>query len=182
MRTPVALLLGAALAALASPAQGEETPAKAPSADGATAAEPPQEPPYNPAEHGGLPYGLYVRATRGLGLQSAGMMVTGILLVGVGNVLMAVGTGVYATAGGCSFGGTPPPSPRGTPFCPDGTPVPSPAPGHATGMALLVAGTLTTAIGVPLWILGETPVRRAEAASLPTLRIGPRAVAVAWSF
>jgi hypothetical protein len=186
MRTPgpiaaiTALLFGVAVGTFASPSPAQQAidggyapkpPAPAPAT--ASAADPPVEPVYDPAAHGGLPYGTYLRATRGRGLQSPGMMIMGIILVGVGNIVMGVGSAVYASAGSCGDAITPDGSPSNT--CPTG-------PGHTSGMAILIAGTLGTALGVPLWVLGATPVPRVEAASVPELRVGPRGAMLTWSF
>jgi hypothetical protein len=175
MRTPAALLLGAALGAIASPASAQQAPAATPPDAAAPAADPPREPPYDPATHGGLPYGTYLRATRGRGLASPGMMVVGILLVGAGNAFMGVGTGMYASAGSCTAR-----SPEGADLgC-------STSANHTSGMAVLIAGTVFLGIGIPLWVMGETPVPRVEAASVPslapTVRVGPLRAALSWSF
>ena len=171
MRTPAALLLGAALGALAPHASAQQASPAA-----AQAPAPPTEPPYDPTAHGGLSYGAYLRATRGRGLESPGMMAVGIVLVGVGNIVMGVGTAMYAAAADCS--GSLPPSLGGA-GC-------SPSAGHTSAMAFLMAGTVMTAIGIPLWVLGETPVPRVEAAGLgqgvPSLRVGPGGAALSWSF
>lgn len=153
---------------------------------------PAAEPLYDPAAHGGLPLGAYLRMTRGTRRRSTGMMIAGILLTSVGLVGMGTGTGVFAAAGSCdrspmllsegdSFGGG---FTCGT---------------HAqrtTGMSVLLASAITVGLGVPLWILGASDVPWQEGATLrgplpsrptwaqlvPGIAPGPRGVSLAWRF
>lgn len=151
------LLLGAALALAAAPAYAEAP--KAPKAE-----EDPSlyvDPSYDPAAHAGLPYGTYLRMTRGTGRRSSGMMATGIVFTGVGAIGMALGTGLYATAHCDSIPGVDIRDDSGgsssSARCTHG-------PGHTMGVAILVAGTLFAAVGIPLWVLGGSQVPWVEAA------------------
>jgi len=144
------------------------------------------DPAYEPAAHGGLPYATYLRLTRGGFRRSTGMMVTGIVLVSVGATTMAVGSSAYAAASGCNdqipnlegdFGQS----------CSSRT-------GHATGMAILLAGSIAAGLGIPLWIVGATDVPWAESAANERVpaRLGlvpaitpvaaGRGVALTWQF
>jgi hypothetical protein len=90
------------------------------------------------------------------------MMVTGIVLVGAGSTAMAVGTGVYAAARACGAD-VPPVASRGfdggfsDPSC-------ASRQGQMSGMAILIAGTIATGLGIPLWIAGASEVPWAESA------------------
>jgi hypothetical protein len=123
----------------------------------APAAPPPpeQEPAYDPSQHGGLSEGAFLRATRGTGRRSTGMMATGITFVTLGAALMASGSAVYLGANQCSGNGMT--NPDGSP---QGCSVSS---GQATGMALLAAGLVGLGIGIPLTIFGSADVPRIEA-------------------
>lgn len=117
-----------------------------------------EDPPYDPAQHGGLSFGAYIRATRGTVRRSTAMMVTGILLDVVGTVLMATGTGLWVDGNHCH---------GNTIFTPTATETRCGAmTGHATGMSLLASGTLGLALGLPLTIYGSMGVPRAEAGAI----------------
>jgi hypothetical protein len=112
------------------------------------------DPSYDPSAHGGLPYATYLRMTRGTARRSTGMMATGIVLTGVGVSTLAIGTGLYV-ADHCS---------QSTVFTPDGSfNRCSQRPAQFTGMAIMVTGTITMALGLPLWIAGASQVPWAEA-------------------
>jgi len=127
-----------------------------------------EDPPYNPLEHGGLAYGSWLRATRGTGRRSTGMMVTGIVLSTLGVTLLATGTGVYATGGNCA--NTPGPSTSGSSVFLCGAQT-----GLTSGMALMASGLIGMGIGLPLTFLGAADVPRAEAGSLGAPAAPPRA-------
>jgi hypothetical protein len=155
------MLAGASLAFFAARADAQvPPPAPVPVPVPVPAAlQPLQDPPYEPSQHGGLQYGVWVRATRGTVRRSTGMMATGISFILLGATLMGFGTGVYATGDHCA-----PPSPCG------------PMPASTTGMALLGAGLVGIGIGIPLTVLGASDVPRAEAggrASSPRLAFSP---------
>ena len=161
MRRFASLLAGASLALSAAHA-GAQVPAPpaAPAPPVATAsppvatASPSADPPYESWQHGGMSYGVWVRATRGTARRSTGMMITGISLALLGATLMGFGTGVYGSASGeCHTVVTPDTSIQSC----------APATGHATGMALLGAGLVTLGIGIPLTVLGAAEVPHAEA-------------------
>jgi hypothetical protein len=173
MRWLGGLLVGAALSVVAS-AAGAQTPAPAPSAGPtaglsaltlAPADDPDSE--YDSTKHGGLSYGTWLTATRGTARRSTGMMITGIGLLGLGVALMGAGTGIYAHTETCTRGNTidtpPTPSPGFSGESEGGC---GPVTGHATGMALLIAGTLGVGLAIPLIALGASEVPRAEAGSL----------------
>ena len=155
------LAAGASLALFAAPALAQApaaAPPPLPRVEGVGSQPSIAEPPYDATQHGGLAYGAWVRATRGTERRSSGMMATGISLIGLGAVLMVVGTVVYADADHCTT----------STFGVGGVPVTTtvtcgPAPGHTSGMALLAAGLVTAGIGIPLAVLGATEVPRAEA-------------------
>jgi hypothetical protein len=148
------LLIAAALSLLAPSASAQQAVAPLASAKPAPPA-PVVEPPYDPSLHGGLSEGAYLRATRGTGRRSTGMMVTGITFITLGAALMAGGSAVYLGANQCSGNGRT--NPDGTP---QGCAVTS---GQATGMALLAAGLVGLGIGLPLTIFGAADVPRLEA-------------------
>ncbi len=143
------LLVGAGLSLLAAPAAAQQAPRPPPAAaprhrpcpppstPAAAAtpapAAPVEDPPYDPSAHGGLSEGAFLRATRGTGRRSTGMMITGISFMTLGAALMAGGSAVYLGANQCS-NNSGIVNPDGTP---QGCAVTS---GQATGMALLVAG------------------------------------------
>jgi hypothetical protein len=182
MRRFPLLLAGALLGLGVSSAHAQQAPAppsgpRAAPAPAPPAPEPPAAEPYDPAKHGGMPYGAYLLATRGTARRSTGMMITGIVLTGVSAVVMGVGTGVYASGGSCTFVATPTPDGGfGDAICQNTTQ-------HATGMAILVAGTIGVGLGIPLWVAGASDVRRAEAArALPTVVVGSNGGALRWEF
>jgi hypothetical protein len=153
------LVIGAAVSLAAAPVHAQQTAPASPPAV-APAAQPPQEPAYEPSAHAGLSEGAWLRMTRGTGRRSTGMMATGIVLVGLGAVFMGTGTGIYAAKASCGdtviFTG------NGNSFlsdCPQGA-------HQLGGMAVLVAGSIGVALGVPLWILGGADVPWAEAAQV----------------
>jgi hypothetical protein len=131
--------------------------------------EPVYDPPYEPSQHGGLPEGAWLRATRGTAKRSTGMMGTGIGMIGLGATLMAAGTAVYAGDNGCQgFNNS----------CNNG---------HGTGMAVLMSGLIALGLGIPLTIYGATEVPRAESGSarvvLPiTVGVMPGGAAVSLRF
>jgi hypothetical protein len=153
------LVLAAALALAAPSALAQQAPPRAPvtpvapvpAPAPAAAPGPVEEPPYDPAKHGGLSEAAWLRATRGMGRRSPGMMATGIVLIGVGATLMATGTGVYATDNGCTDA--------------NGNSVPCGA-GRVTGTALLSAGLIALGLGIPLTALGAAEVPRIESGSV----------------
>jgi hypothetical protein len=167
MSARASLLLGAALsvvAAAATPARADggavpDLRAATTSATAPPSADDYVDPSYDPAKHGGLPYGVYLHMTRGTGRRSTGMMATGIVLVGAGVVAMATGGGVYLVAGHCNSpviatpGGTLPQD------CPTD-------PGRATGFAVTLAGAIGVALGIPLWVVGASDVPWMEAAGM----------------
>jgi hypothetical protein len=132
---------------------------------------PPQEPIYNPEEHGGLSYGAWLRATRGTARRSPGMMITGVTLVGLAATLLATGTGVYFAGGSCAsvFNLGPSPGSGGpsSPRFPCGPPT-----SHPTGIAILASGVIFLGVGIPLAVLGGAEVPRTEAASAAPLDPG----------
>lgn len=139
----VRLPLAALVAALALPAAE------------ARAEEPlPVPPSYSPADHGGLPYPAYLRMSRGTARRSTGMMIGGIIITGLGTTLQASGLGVFA---------------RGR--CSDRVFDPTTASmecQHArgpevSGLALMLAGTIALATGIPLWVVGQSHVPWAQA-------------------
>ena len=127
-----------------------------------------EEPLYNPAEHGGISYGAWLRATRSTSRRSTGMMVTGISLAALGTVLLATGTGIYVSGTACANTPGPTDSNGNTVFlC-------GPQAGLTSGMALMASGLIGLGLGLPLTFLGAADVPRAEAGSVtPTER--PRA-------
>jgi hypothetical protein len=151
VRGPSALLV-AALALAAAPAQAE--PPLAPKAPRFEV-----DPAYQPAAHGGLPYGTYMLMSRGTRRRSTGMMVSGIVITALGAVAMGTGTGIYFRSSDCSNGD----SPVGLreefiePVCNNSAI-------HKAGLAIMLTGLITSSLGVPLWILGATDVPWAEAA------------------
>jgi hypothetical protein len=157
------LLIGAAASLSAAPAQAQQaTPARPPAAAPASPVTPPEEPAYEPSAHAGLSEGAWLRMTRGTGRRSTGMMATGIVFVGLGAVFMGTGTGIYASRASCD--NTPILTGDGSTFtrdCPQSGP-------HTGGMAMLLAGSIGVALGLPLWILGGSDVPWAEAARLHT--------------
>lgn len=184
------LLLGAAIGLSASPAHAQQARA---AASAPAAAAPPEEPLYNPAAHAGIPEAAWLRMTRGTGRRSTGMMATGIVFVGLGVVFMGTGTAVYAVSPSCAFSGGPTPLGEGFVSSPC-----SRATQHGTGMAMLVAGTIGVALGIPLWVVGASDVPWAEAAGLhapatprptwaaaaavPALTSAPGGAGLAWRF
>jgi hypothetical protein len=143
-----------------APAAPASQPAAAPQPLAPVKIEAPQDPPYDPAQHGGLSFGTYIRATRGTARRSTGMMVTGIVLDVVGTVLMATGTAVWVKGNTChnDFQVV---GPGGVTNARCGAMT-----GHATGMSLLASGTLGLGLGLPLTIYGGMGVPRAEAGSV----------------
>ena len=188
------VLAGSSPAAADPPSTPPPPPLAAPPAALAllSAPAPAAEPLYDPAAHGGLSYGAYLRMTRGTRRRSTGMMIAGILLTSVGLVGMGTGTGVFAAAGSCdqlqflraegdSFGG--------------GFTCATHAQ-RTTGMSVLLASAITVGLGVPLWILGASDVPWQEGATLrgplpsrpawaqlvPGIAPEPRGVSLAWRF
>lgn len=159
------LLFGAALGVFAPAAAAQQAPRPPPSAvagDGKPAVPSPLvEPPYDPAKHAGLAEAAWLRATRGTGRRSTGMMVTGIILDVVGASLMAAGTVDYVNGNNqpCVAAGQ---SALALP-CSSTT-------AHVTGMALLASGVIGLGLGLPLTIHGAADVPRAEAGAVT----GPR--------
>ena len=192
------LVVGAALGISAvSPAGAEPPPAKVEKPARELTVNPADyiDPSYDPAAHGGLPYAAYLRMTRGTARRSTGMMVTGIVLTSVGATAMAIGTAVAAASKRCNDRGDfPVPEPGfggrevGT-LCSRGA-------GYTSGLAFLLAGTISAGFGVTLWALGGTHVPWAES-SASSERARPawaqlvpamspatvgRGVALTWSF
>jgi hypothetical protein len=138
------------------------------------------EPLYDPSKHAGLTEAAWLRATRGTGRRSTGMMVAGIILDGVGALLMLTGTVVYVNGNDqpCGAGGQ---SPVVLP-CSSTT-------NHVTGMALLASGVIGLGLGLPLTFYGAADVPRAEAGGLggprfprATVALGLRGAALALHF
>jgi hypothetical protein len=161
MRRAACLLIGAAVGLLSPLALAQQAAPLAPKAgtEPAPAAAPtaPEDPPYNPMDHGGLAYGTWLRATRGTGRRSTGMMITGITLVAVGVTLLGAGTGVYANGSTCA-GTAGPTGPNGNQLFLCG-----PQAGLTSGLALMASGVIGLGIGLPLTFLGAAEVPRAEA-------------------
>jgi hypothetical protein len=130
-----------------------------------------EEPPYDPAAHHGLSEGAWLRATRGTGRRSAGMMATGIGLLTLSASLIGAGSGIYVNDNGCSL-------PNGM-LVPCGT-------GQTTGIALFSAGLIALGLGLPLMIYGAAEVPRAEAGRLVvpslTVAVGAGRAALALRF
>jgi hypothetical protein len=123
------------------------------------------EPLYVPSQHAGLTQAAWLRATRGTGRRSVGMMVTGLVLDGVGVLLMTAGTVEYVNGNNqpCGAGGQ---SPLVLP-CSSTT-------NHVTGFALLASGVIALGLGLPLTFFGAADVPRAEAGGLEGPRWGLR--------
>ncbi len=183
MRRGACLVIGAAVSLLAPVAAAQQGPPPAVAVPAPPAAASPvrpvaEDPPYNPAEHGYLAYSAWLRATRGTGRRSTGMMVTGIALATLGVTLLATGTGVYAGGAGCDMQ----PGPNGTLLC-------GAQAGLTTGLALMASGLIGLGIGLPLTFFGAAQVPRAEAGSAPprasvaaTVVAGPQGAALRLSF
>lgn len=181
-RAPRALVLAAIGAAALTTSAARAEP-KAPPPDPSLYIDPK----YNPDAHGGLPYATYLRVTRGQFRRSTGMMVTGIVLVGLGSSTMALGTGIYAAAHGCSA--------DSPPFAGGGGQSCSARPGQVSGMAILLTGTIATVLGIPLWVVGASdvpfaesgvnervPARSARLVPVITPAVTNRGVALTWQF
>jgi hypothetical protein len=141
MRRPLLpTLAGLALLASAAPARAEEPPLPVP-------------PSYSPADHGGLPYPVYLRMSRGTARRSTGMMVGGIIITAVGAAAQATGLGVYASDRCSDFA----PTPDGLSVCVQ------PRNQRVTGLAFMLAGTIAVAVGIPLWVIGQAQAPWAEA-------------------
>ena len=162
------LTLAALSIPLASSVASAEPPA-APAAPAALAApaaatQPVEEPPYDASQHGGYSYGAWIKMTRGTARRSTGMMATGIGFIGLGAILMATGTGIYAAGDSCKLEPIVPVGGGGTigtgPLLPCG-----PHTAHTTGLALLGTGVISLGIGIPLTALGADEVPRLEAGS-----------------
>lgn len=137
-RLPLAALV-VGLALLAAPARAEEPL--------------PVPPSYRPADHGGLPYPVYLRMSRGTARRSTGMMIGGIVITGVGASLQASGLGVLA-GGRCGDQVFDPAS--GNMECTRARPP------QVTALALMLAGTIAVAVGIPLWVVGQSHAPWAE--------------------
>ena len=128
-------------------------------------AAPAEEPPYDPATHGGYSEGAWLRATRGLERRSTGMMATGIVLITLGASLVAIGTGVALGGRGCNAMSRPTAGGGAVEVCGAIT-------GPTTGLAVGSAGVITLGLGLPLTILGAMEVPPVEAArASPPLRL-----------
>lgn len=192
MRRFAFLLLGAAIGLSAPSARAQPAPSASAGPSAASSANPPQELGYDPSAHAGVPERAWLRMTRGKGRRSTGMMATGIVLVSLGAVFMSTGTAIYAVKPSCNnntpFLG-PGPGTSFTPPCPQGS-------AHLSGMAILLAGSIGVALGIPLWALGASDVPWAEAAGLhapasarptwaaaaPALTGAPGGAGLAWQF
>jgi hypothetical protein len=142
-----------------TPLPGAVTPASP-----AAPAPPVEEPPYDPVEHQGLSEGAWLRATRGTGRRSLGMMITGIGFVTLGASLLAAGSGIAVNGNQCN------PMQNfttGSTFCGAETQ-------QGTGVALLAAGLIALGIGLPLTVLGAADVPRVQAGSVTAPAV-PRA-------
>src|SRR4051812_11135263 len=177
MRRMLVLLIGAAVGLSSTFAHAQQVPqaSAAPLQPQPLApkAEPVQDPPYDPAEHGGLSFGTWIRATRGTAQRSTGMMATGITLDSLGAILMATGTGLWVAGNHCHESFIGPPTLSGNELrC-------GPMTGHAPGMALVLSGTIGLGVGLPLTIYGAADVPRAEAGAISpraTVAFGARGV------
>jgi hypothetical protein len=143
MRRPLFLSLPLALAAAASPALADPPAAPPPAALAPAAPQP-------------FAYPQPRLSQKGTERRSTAMMVTGISLVGVGAVMMIAGTAFYEAAKACPRFGIVQSDARvgggkvvERPECGD------PA-GQLTSMAVLFTGSITAALGIPLWILGSS--------------------------
>lgn len=150
-----ALALALALPALPARADTPGPAAQAPS-------QPVIDPAYNPAAHGELSYAAYMLMSRGTRRRSTGMMVAGIIISSLGAVAMGAGTGIYFSRAGCD---------DLSPRFPGGIEGDFGSPNECNrgatrtaGMAIVIAGAIGAALGVPLWILGASDVPWAEAA------------------
>lgn len=178
MRRVGFLVMSAALVLFAPSVPAQQAP---PASTPFRSPDPWVEPPYDANAHGGLAEGVWLRMSRGTGRRSTGMMATGIVLVGLGVVFMGTGTAVHAIKASCR---TDVPLPSGGP----GSSFPqrcSQESAHLTGLAILVAGSIGVALGIPLWAIGASDVPRAEAAenrARPTLVAVPGGAGLAWRF
>lgn len=188
----VATALVLALALPALPANAEPP---APGPKPLAPSEPITDPAYNPSAHGELPYGSYLLMTRGTRRRSTGMMVGGIIITALGAVAMGTGTGIYFGRGSCDE------FPRAIDI--DGEVSRAPecnrSAAQNAGVAILAAGAIAVALGVPLWVLGGSDVPWAEAAGrnehtpvspaapawarlVPVVKPTHRGVGLAWHF
>jgi hypothetical protein len=113
--------------------------------------------------------------------RSTGMMITGLILSGLGAVSLFTGVAVYAAGSSsddCSYNGY-------------GSSCSSDSGAQAAGVGFMVGGLIGIGVGIPLAIVGgrkvpvdpqAQPAPAEQASLIPQVSGGPRNIALRWHF